>query len=98
MSSISASSSGVKSQPSVTYPGRSYRASHAQRSMFEALTAVSAMMVAQTMSLIMGRLSTAQPANRDIEGPAVNYLDSALRSFGQYRPASSPAWSLMKHV
>ena len=33
--------------------GRSYRASHAQRSTFEALTAVSAMMVAQTMSLII---------------------------------------------
>ena len=35
-------------------PGRSYRASHAQRSAFEALTAVSAMMVAKTMSLIIG--------------------------------------------
>jgi hypothetical protein len=35
-------------------PG-SYRASHAHRSIFEALTAVSAIMVAQTMSLIMAR-------------------------------------------
>jgi hypothetical protein len=34
--------------------------------MFEALTAVSATMVAQTMSLTMSRLSTAQLANRNI--------------------------------
>jgi hypothetical protein len=46
--------------------------------MFEALTAVSAMMVAQTMSLTMSGLSTAQPANREyFESPAVNYLDGA---------------------
>ena len=46
--------------------------------MFKALTAVSAMMVAQTMSLIMSRLSTAQPAKPGyFESPAVNNLDSA---------------------
>ena len=37
----------------------SVRDSHTQRSMFEAPTAVSAMMAAQTMSLTMSRLSTA---------------------------------------
>ena len=46
--------------------------------MFEALTAVSAMMVAQTMSLTMSGRSTAQPREPEyFERPAVNYLDGA---------------------